>query len=372
MGSPESVALDTLRSMRMRAQCLDVRRPREHLVDVVRTLCGVNAQLPSAMELALHARVQNLTRDELEACRVQERSIVRTWCMRGTMHLLASDDLDVLLSAIPQGTVRDGWRWLEKRAGLAPETATKVLDEAHKVLRRDGPLTRPNLMATLSQKFGPQVIPAAAGVVWLAGMQGRVAFGPDRAAKPTYVALDDWLGRKVTLSTEPDYVTIARRYLGGYCPAGPRDMAAWWGLPLTQANEALTALHGELTELRFGEEQVWYIPHNGRSRPSTEQATPIVRLLPAFDTYLLGYQSRDFAVPREHQKDVFHGGEIAPVITVDGRAEGTWRYERAGKQIRIRVTPFTSFSKLLCELIAAEASDIGRFFGVTTALRFGD
>jgi len=68
-----------------------------------------------------------------------------------------------------------------------------------------------------------------------------------------------------------------------------------------------------------------------------------VRLLPAFDTYLLGYAAREAAVRAEDQKRVFHGGEMAPVVLVDGCAEGTWHYERRGRQVLIQVTPFKSF-----------------------------
>jgi hypothetical protein len=95
-----------------------------------------------------------------------------------------------------------------------------------------------------------------------------------------------------------------------------------------------------------------------------------VRLLPAFDQYLLGYKSRDFAVPPEYQKRVFHGGEMAPVVLVDGLAAGTWRYERRGGQTRIAATPFASFTREVRDLIAEEADDIARFYGSSAALRF--
>ena len=120
---PARITLDELRALRMRAQRLAPRLPRKALVDVVRRLCGVNAQLYSAMALSLRARVENLSIEDVESNRVMDRVVVRTWCMRGTMHLLAADDVDWLLSAVAPSEVRGSW--------LEHERAEQVLDAAH-------------------------------------------------------------------------------------------------------------------------------------------------------------------------------------------------------------------------------------------------
>src|SRR5438552_1188816 len=104
-----------LRALRLRAQGLAPRLPRRSLLKAVQAVVGVNAQLVSAMALSLLARVEGLTWEALETRRVERRAVVRTWCMRGTLHLLAADELDGLLSAISPGAIRGAWRWLEKR-----------------------------------------------------------------------------------------------------------------------------------------------------------------------------------------------------------------------------------------------------------------
>ena len=361
--APLEISVEELRALRMAAQCLEPRWPREALVEVVQAVCGVNAQLYSAMALSLRARVRDLAGEDVETSQVDARRVVRTWCMRGTMHLLAASDVDWMLSAIPPAIVGSGWRWLERRGGLKRERAAAVLDDAYKTLKRHGPMTRPDLMAALARKHGAEIGKAAAGIVWMNGMLGRVAFGPAQGSKPTYVALDDWLGRKVHLSSKPDHVELARRYLRGYGPAGPRDIAAWWGLPLTNARAAWATLaeQGELIELRVEGQPVWLLASES-DRLGVVAASPSVRLLPAFDTYLLGYDKRDVAVRPEHQKHVFHGGEVVPVVLVDGCAAGTWHYERRGKQVVIKVTPFAPFSPGVRELIREEAKEMGKFW----------
>jgi hypothetical protein len=319
------------------------------------------------MELSLRARVEGLTAEALEAARVETRSVVRTWCMRGTMHLLAAEDVGWLLSALAPSVREGGWRWLQRRAGLNRERATRVLDEAHKILKRSGPLPRAELMRAVSARVGEDVARAAAGVVWLGGMQGRTVFGPDQGAKATYAALEKWLGRRVRLAAKPDHPRLARRYLRGYNPAAPEDLAAWWALPLGEARAAWAALEGELEALGVDGQTLWRLAKDAPE--ATPAAGPIVRLVPAFDQYFLGYKDRDFAVRPAHQKRIFHGGQMRPAVLVDGLAEGVWRYELRGRQMRIAVTPFARFAPAVRDAIAEEAEDIGRFYGVKAALQ---
>jgi hypothetical protein len=369
-GYERQVTVDELRSLRTRAQCLAPRLPKQALVDVVKALCGVQAQLPSAMELALRARVKDLTIEDIEKSRVEDRTLVRTWCMRGSMHLLAADDLDWQLSSLAPSVRRSAWHWFEQKHGLDRDYVSQILDEALRVLRSNGPTTRPDLMEAVAAAHGPQAIPAAAGVVQLNGLLGRVCFGPDRGAEPTYVALEEWLGRTVSVSEKASYETLARRYLQGYGPAGPRDLAAWWGCSLAEARKAWAALEPDLTEMSVEGQPVWRLSSPLSGAHDARRQGRIVRLLPAFDQYLLGYDVRDFAVPAIYQERVFHGGQLVPVVLVDGSAEGTWRYERRGKQFRIVVESFSSLSSDVRDLIAEEADDIGRFYHLTIDLGF--
>jgi hypothetical protein len=123
----------------------------------------------------------------------------------------------------------------------------------------------------------------------------------------------------------------------------------------------------DLVQVDFDGQPLWMAEEPAKV---LESADPVVRLLPAFDNYYLGYRVRDFAVPIEHQRRVFHGGEIVPVILLDGSAVGTWHYEQRGRQMRILARPFTDFAPPICELIAEEGADIGRFYQLKPLLSF--
>ena len=91
------------------------------------------------------------------------------------------------------------------------------------------------------------------------------------------------------------------------------------------------------------------------------QRDPVVRLLPAYDVYLLGYRSREFMVSSAEARQLHPGGgQIRPCLLVDGRAAGTWRIERK-KSVAIVVAPFAPLSKACLAGVEAEAQDIGRF-----------
>jgi hypothetical protein len=107
----------------------------------------------------------------------------------------------------------------------------------------------------------------------------------------------------------------------------------------------------------------------GLHQPRAAGRKPVVNLLPAFDTYLLGYADRTQIVAPEHHSKVYHGGQVVPVVLVDGLAAGVWRYERTGKRLVISLREFGKFDSAVAEGIEAEADDIGRFWQIPVAIR---
>ena len=128
-------------------------------------------------------------------------------------------------------------------------------------------------------------------------------------------------------------IDLARRYAAAHAPATAGDFAAWSGLPAADVRRA------------------WEEPEPPRSEP--EQGP--VRLLPAFDEWLLGWAARDLVVPRRHARRVATGGIIRPVAIADGRVFGTWR--RRGR--RIELDPFARVTKAMREGVAEEAAHLG-------------
>ncbi len=142
---------DQIRRLRLRAQRLD-RRPLGSVTgvaQVTRDICGVQAQDPAAAALAIRARSAELVASDVDRARVQERSVVRTWAMRGTLHLLATDDLGWLLPLLGPIFVAESRR---RRAelGLDEDTTARGVRALRAVLADQGPLTRAQVVEQLS------------------------------------------------------------------------------------------------------------------------------------------------------------------------------------------------------------------------------
>lgn len=151
MTNSPALGEEGLRALRARVQLLDRMKPDLPPEEIVRRVCGVQAQeLPSAA-LALRARAVGLTESKVEEARIGERSVIRTWAMRGTLHLLASDDVGWLLPLVARRFLSDAWRRLAQ-LGFRNDGPAKAVTLIEKVLAEEGPLTRAEIGERLTRR----------------------------------------------------------------------------------------------------------------------------------------------------------------------------------------------------------------------------
>lgn len=306
-------------------------------------MLAVQAQDITASPLALRARMAGITAAEVVAAR-EDRSVVRFWGPRGTIHLAATEDLPWLMPLVkPSAT--DSLRRLSQ---LGVETTEA--DAAQKVgraLSGRGPVTKAELGELLSAE-GQAIVHLAA----LAARAGLVVMGPDRPGKPTYVHTGDWLGGPVVMEKDRGraLAELARRYLRAHGPAGPRDLAAWSGLPLRDAGQGWQGVSGEIIESGPGLWTLGPVPEP----PETE---PVIRFLPIWDEFLLGWADRGWQAP-ESYKPVLHSGQ--PVLVIDGEVAAVWRPRRTAGRLDITLEPLRELDPAA---LTAEVDDIGRFLG---------
>ena len=314
-----------------------------HPVDVVRLAGPVQAQEPRAAKLAFRARSRGLTAADVDRARTEERSLLRAWVMRKTIHLIPAEDAGWMVPLFSESTVR--WsRGRLAKFGLDRRAQDRAMKFVHDAIDAEGPLTRREIGVRLKEA-GYELEAEHKVHLWLlATLEGDLCLGPDRGAYACLVRTSDWLGKLERRSREDSLAELARRYLDGYAPATERDFARWSGLPLGDA--------------RLGFERI----ASERRRTARAGRSPVVRLLGAFDNYNLGYVDRSFALPPEHEKKVNPGGGIVrPAITVDGRIVGTWSSKRSGKRLAVTIEPFASLSDTVVKAIEAEVADLGRF-----------
>ncbi len=363
-----SISDNQLRFLRLHAQRLTPQQPGEVIgvAQVVKEVCGIQAQDASAATLAVRSRSVGLVVTDVEQARVHDRSIIRTWGPRGTLHLLASDDIGWLLPLLGPVFVA-GDRRRREELGLSEDICVRSMRIIRNVLAEQGPLTRAELMEHLATNGIRLEGQARPHLLARAALEGLICLGPDRGTEATYVLLNDWIDQEHTghsLSEDEAYAELTRRYLRAYGPATPGDQAAWSGLPLSKTRSAWQRLESELLEIETAGSTFWMLKTQAARLDELPTPIPIVRLLPRFDIYLLGYQKRDLAVQPQYAKRINAGGGIVhPTVLVDGLAVGTWKSKREKNHLIVMVEPFEQLAPEIYKGLEAEIEDMGRFLG---------
>ena len=358
---------DRLRRLRMRAQRLTGRRPRE-VAELVRAVGGLQAQDTKASRLAVRARSRGLDQEAVRKACNRDRSVVRTWVMRGTLHMVAAEDAGWLVALLGPGFAA-GNRRRRLQLGLDDRRCEQALEVLPAVLA-DGPLSRGELVRALAAK-GVRVDPggqAPAHLVGYAAMRGLICRGPDlHGDEASYVLLEQWAGPGRALGPDEALAELARRYLVGHGPAAPEDLAAWSGLALGRARQAVALAAADLREVELGGRRLWAPAGTVAAR---SPAGPVVRLLGRFDDYLLGWRDRDLILdPAFARRIQAGGGWIHPAVVADGRVAGTWRARRTGGRLEVTVEPFAGrLPPGTGPALAAETADLGRFLGLEASL----
>jgi DNA glycosylase AlkZ-like len=352
-----------VRLARVRASAQQFQRPiaNRDPIDVVLRSGPVQAQEPRAARLAFRARSRGLSAGDVDRARTEERSLLRIWVMRKTIHLIASEDAGWMVPLFAPATVR--WsRGRLAQLGLdrrGQDRAIAVLSDA---VETEGALTRRELGVRL-EEAGLDLASEHKVHIWLlATLDAGFCLGPDRGASACLVRAADWLGQLEQRPREESLAELARRYLRGYAPADERDFARWAGLPLRDTRLAFERIASEL-------EPVGELFALGRA--SRAAASPVVRMLGAFDNYNLGYVDRGFALDPAYEKRVNPGGGIVrPSVVVDGLCIATWSSKRSGDRLVVTIEPFEALEPGVEEAIAAEVADVGRFENLAATPRW--
>lgn len=345
--------------MRMRAQSL-AGEPVRDVGSAVARVVAVQAQAAGPARLGVRARTGGLTAEDVDRACGSERVVVRTWAMRGTLHMVAAADVRWLVDLLGPVFARAGRRRREQ-LGLDDRVCERGLAAIEKVLRGSNPLPRAELIERIAGE-GVRVdakSQAPAHLVMYAAMRGLICRGPDAARdEPTYVLLDDWVDESRRLDREEALAELARRYLAGYGPATVQDFLTWSGLPAADGKKAFGLISDETVNVDAAGTAMAALS----ATDSVGECRP--RLLGHFDALLLGYRSRALVLDPAYGKRIQAGGGfIQPAAMVDGRVIGTWRLTRAGKRLKVVLEPFAGLPPDSRDALRAEADDIGRFLG---------
>lgn len=343
---------------------------RAHPADwlgVVRNLGGLHAQLMSAAELSLWARVDNLPRSTLEEALWRERTLVKTWAMRGTLHLLPTQDFPLHIAARQATLPKRPPSWYTYH-GVTPDEAEAILNTIPQVLS-DKPQTREALATAVAKQTGNPKLRDLLLSGWGALLKpsafaGDLCFGPNQGQNVTFVRPDRWLGDWQAGEPREAIKELVRRFLHVYGPATLDEFARWWGVAASQVRPVFKALADEMTEVTVEGWRAWAL-NDSLAAIETAVMTPTVALLPFFDPYTIAIaRHSEHLLDETHKGRVYRAqGWIAPVVLVNGRIEGVWEQDKQGSRAAVRIELFGSATPEIAKGIASEAKRLGEFLG---------
>jgi hypothetical protein len=305
---------------------------------------------------------------DIEKTLFRDRSVVRTWAMRGTLHLIAVEDLSWLLPVLAPALLPRVAR-RSAQLGMDESFCRRRVGLIKDALGSHGPMTPAELAGALAVKGADVSGQRAPALLSRACLEEIVCHGPPRSEKPTYVLLSDWIKPMRSLTREAGLREVVFRYISAFGPASPEDLAAWSGLPVRLARSSWSAVSDHLTELEVAGRSAWVL--RGQARDpwvSDDGRRPVVRLLAGFDTYLLGYRDRTLAIDPRHSKRINAGGGLVkPTILIDGRVAGTWHHGKIGRSNDVMLEAFSPIPADAIPELDAELADVNRFLGATGA-----
>jgi len=377
-----SVTWNQVAAFRLARHHLLERAPARSIVTVAGDMTGAQAQLLSAAQISFWARVRDLEIAHIQVA-LDKRRLVKASCMRRTLFLVPARDLAVFV----RGTARRAEK--EIRWALGKGVPGRVVEAAIEAVLGvlDEPLTRPEIAERTSQRLGVQMQSYHGGgwgnrrelaavpvgslnypvveLLHLAGARGVLCYGPNHGNEPTFVRAEAWIPKWKDVSREEAERILLRKYLKAFGPGTAADFALWTGMTLTEARHVWASEQASLASVNVEGWAADVLQEDLRALAQTEFEPPLVRLLPYFDTFLLGHKERDHLMDVKRRPNVYRPqGWIAPVVLVDGRVRAVWEHAREGNRLRIKVTKFEKLSRRVAASIREEAQDLGRFLGI--------
>jgi hypothetical protein len=312
--------------------------------DAVRLLTAVQGQDRGGAVTAIALRLASRNRADVEKA-FNDGEIVRSWPMRGTLHVVAADDLSWMLGLTAKRTIvttsarRDA-------LGLDDETLARAHRLVEEGLQGGVSRSRAELLALLDSA----VLTTAGGrgyhLLLHLSQLGVLCFGPVVDGEQLVVLSEEWIRNPRTLDREQALGEFAVRYFRGHGPATVKDFARWTNLVAADVKVAMGVARPQLEQIVVDGIDYLMHEHTPAALDDCRKRARGVFLLPGFDELILGYQDRTATMAVEFAERIVPGGNgvFKPTIVSDGRVVGTWAHAGRGAKRTIATVPFATFS----------------------------
>ncbi|WP_125099849.1 winged helix DNA-binding domain-containing protein [Leucobacter chromiireducens] len=312
------------------------RSGSDRIAATARRMLAVQGQDWRSSRWALGVRTPGTTVADVHEA-FERGHLVRSWPMRGTIHVVAAEDIGWLQRAT-QHRVLAGAPKRRAFLGLSDATLERLVELSLAALAGGRALSRDALAETW-EAAGVEVQSGwRYHVIWWLCQTGLTTFGPLRGGQePLLVRTDEWITTARSLAGDDALAELTARYISARGPVAAKDLAWWTGLTVREARHALrlAEAQGTAQPVRLGAAdgpELWLAPEQlGAPLPAAGVAAAAEPrpwlLLPAFDEHLLGYTERDAQLDPAHFAQIVPGrnGMFLATVTEHGRTRATWR-----------------------------------------------
>ncbi|QIP14879.1 winged helix DNA-binding domain-containing protein [Spirosoma aureum] len=329
-------------------------------VDVVTWFGAMQAQDFLAAKWALGLRLPGSTEGTIEQA-IADRSIIRTWAMRGTLHLIAADDIRWLLNLL-RPRLYVACSSLLRKLELDEKTLVKSYEAMARAMQGGKQLIRSELKDALEQ-VGIQTHDLRInGLLVRAAFDGLICCGVRRGSENTYTLLDEWVPATKSMGRDEALAELTKRYFMSHGPATIQDFVWWSGLTVAEAKTGLSMINAQLAQETTNGKTYW----SAQQEPNFQDTSLVVHLLPSFDEYLVGYKDRSAALGALDIKQVVSTGNgiFNPILVIGGRVVGTWKRTVKKNSVSIDPTLFYPLTEKQQQAFAVTCQRYGHFKGL--------
>ncbi|GAA2710657.1 hypothetical protein Apa02nite_049000 [Actinoplanes palleronii] len=347
---------ETALSLRMTSLLLGGGGPQT-VLGITEWFGAMQAQDLNSVLWSLGVRLPGRTQAEIVAG-TERHDVVRTWPMRGTVHLIPSADAHWMLGL----TGVRMFAGVEKRReilGLSEKDADRAVEILGAALAGGGRKTRSECVVAMNDGGVTVTGPLAYHLLWYASQRGVTAVAPNRGKEQTFVLLDEWAATRNTPSRDEALGILAHRYFRSHGPTTAKDFAGWTALTMGDARAGIAA--AGLAEVEVDGVKMW-------ADPAVLAAGPVRgwHALPGFDEYLLGFKDRAMMATPEMLKSIIPGGNgvFQSTLVQDGKVRAVWKRTLGKKAVSIVVSPLTDFTAKDWQRAEEALQPFGAFVGL--------
>lgn len=346
--------------------------PAPDPLDVVRRLTAIQTQYAANLPGSLWSRTQSVTPAWIDDALKANRTLVKTWTVRGTLHTVASEDLALHTGAYGRSWGESITRRFTNELGVSPKQAEDILRSVHDALA-DGPLSRTELHAHVP------ALKTLPNIGWAHDIKplvyrGEVVFTGSRTSNaPVFAQRSQWLPHVPfeIPDLEDARVELIRRYLRGHAPASARDIRAWIGEYAKTITPALERLMPELVPVTIeGQKGTYFIHQDDLPVLDALPDAPPVKLLPKFDALVLAHRGSDksrLVDPTLYSRIYGKAAQVEAVVLLDGEIVATWRYKAAARKMQLTFNMFRTLRTPEQRKIITEAETFAAWNGFEAA-----